>query len=400
MLPIIPELAKKTGSKIILYVMDGMSGLPGPGGKTEMETANLPNMDRLARISECGLIDPVGRGITPGSGPGHLSLFGYNPVENLIGRGALAAAGIGFPIQPGDVAARINFCTLDEKGNIVDRRAGRIPTEKNQELMPKLREIKIPDVEIFCETVREYRSVVIFRGEGLGPDVGDTDPQATGVPPLTAMVLEYASKKTADIANEFIEKAMELLKDESPANGILTRGYSGYPELQTYQELYKLTPAAIATYPMYRGVARFAGMDILGADTIENMDDELSVLEANWEKYDFFFIHYKYTDSRGEDGDFEAKAAELEKADAAIERLLALEPDALAVAGDHTTPAVWKAHSWHASPVLLHGAWCRHDNLAAFTENECARGSLGRFPGWELMPLMLSSAGKLEKYGA
>jgi 2,3-bisphosphoglycerate-independent phosphoglycerate mutase len=303
-------------------------------------------------------------------------------------------------LQPGDVAARINFCTLDEKGNVTDRRAGRIPTEKNRELMPKLCDIKISDVEIFCETVREYRSVVVFRGEGLGPNVSDTDPQATGVPPRQPSAVDFPAQRTALIANEFIRKATKALKDESPANGILTRGYSGYPELKTFQERFGLNPAAIATYPMYRGVARFAGMEVLGADRIENFADELDVLEESWDKFDYFFIHYKYTDSRGEDGDFDAKAAALEEADSAIPRLLGLKPDVLAITGDHTTPSKWKAHSWHPSPVLLHGKYCRHDGLPAFTERECARGSLGRFAGWELMQMMLAAAGRLEKYGA
>ena len=397
------SISKRSDAKIVLYVMDGVGGLPGPKGLTELQAAKKPNLDELAKRSACGHHDPVGPGITPGSGPGPLALFGYDPTEHMIGRGALAAAGIGFPMQAGDVAMRINFCSLDGSGNVADRRAGRIPTEKNEELVPLLREIEIDGVELFVETVREYRAVVVFRPTGgleLGGDLTDSDPQETGVPPLEVEALDEASAPTAKTANEFIAKALGALEGKTPANGILLRGSSGYPTLPTFQDLYGLTPAAIATYPMYRGVASFAGMKPLGLDEIEGFDDQITTLAKEWGDYDYFFVHYKYTDSRGEDGDFDAKVAEIEKADAGLARILELGPDVIAVTGDHSTPAVYKAHSWHPVPVALAGELVRPDGVAEFTEIACAAGSLGRMRGKDLMPEMLAAAGKLEKFGA
>jgi len=397
------SLAKKSDSKIVLYVIDGVGGLPGAAGLTELQAAKTPNMDALAARSTCGLHDPVAPGITPGSGPGHLALFGYEPTEHMIGRGALAAAGIGFPMQAGDVAMRINYCSLDDAGNVTDRRAGRIPTEKNEELTPLLREIKIDGVELFVETVREYRSAVVFRPDG-GPELSgnltDSDSQQTGVPPLAVEALDDESAHAANVANEFIAKAVEALSGQTPANGILLRGASGYPTLPTFQDLYGLKPAAVASYPMYRGVARFAGMEALGIDEIKTFDDELAVLGKRWSDYDYFFVHYKYTDSRGEDGDFDAKVAEIEKADEGLAAILKLEPDVICVTGDHSTPSVCKAHSWHPVPVMLSGDLVRPDGVTEFTELACAGGALGRCRGKDLMPQMLATAGRLEKFGA
>jgi len=386
-------------TKIVLFVMDGISGLPGEDGRTEMEVADTPNLDELASRSICGLIDLVGRGIAPGSGPGHLALFGYDPVDYLIGRGALAAAGIGFPLEKGDVAARVNFCTLDDQGRITDRRAGRMPTEESSKLIPLLRDIKVDGAEVFSEIVREYRSLVVFRGEGLSANLTDSDPQATGVPPLDVEALDDASKRTADIANQFAAKAVEVLKPHAPANGVLLRGFSTYPDMPTLQDLYGINPVAIAFYPMYRGVARYAGMEVI-TDGINGFDDEIKVLEANFDKYDFFFLHYKYTDSAGEDKNFDLKVERLQEADAAIPRIMALNPDVLVVTGDHSTPSVFGAHSWHPVPVVMNAPFIRTDDVTQFTERACVAGGLGRFPGKELMPLMLAHAGRLDKFGA
>ncbi len=400
-LDLLSSIAKRSGvdTKIVLYVIDGLGGLPGDGGRTEMEVAELPNLDKLASESICGLIDLVGRGIAPGSGPGHLALFGYDPVRYLIGRGALAAAGIGFPLQKGDVAARINFCTLDDEGNITDRRAGRLATEESAKRIPLLREITVEGAQVFAEVVRDYRGLVVFRGEGLGANLADSDPQATGVPPLEVKALDADSEKTAAIANEFVAKAVEVLEPHAPGNGVLMRGFSSYPDMPTLQELYGINPVAIALYPMYRGVARYAGMDVI-MEGIEGLDDELAVLEANFDKYDFFFLHYKYADSAGEDKNFALKVERLQEADAAIPRITALEPDVLVVTGDHSTPAAWGAHSWHPSPVLMKAPYIRTDDVTEFTERACVRGGLGRFPGQELMPTMLAHAGRLDKFGA
>lgn len=395
----LPELAKANTTKIIMFVIDGLGGLPGPTGKSELEVAKLPNLSKLAAEGICGLADTVDVGITPGSGPGHLGLFGYDPVLYRIGRGALAAAGIGFELEPDDVAARFNFCTIDEAGNVTDRRAGRIPTEKNAELLEPLRKIKIPGVEIFLEAVREYRGLVVFRGKGLGHKVADTDPQAIGVPPLSAAGQDEASQRTAEIANKFLAEVKKTLAGESPANYINLRGFDSRPDIPTLQELYQLKATGIATYPMYRGLARFVGMTV-PTEGIENFNDELATLRKTYDEFDFFFLHYKYTDSAGEDGDFARKVEKLEEADAAIPELLKLKPDVLLVTGDHSTPSVCKGHSWHPVPVLLKADFARRDAVTEFTEQACVTGGLGRMRAKNLMALMLAHSDRLEKFGA
>jgi len=393
------ELHTKNVSKIVMLVADGLGGLPmTPGGPTELEAANTPNLDALAARGVQGASIPVAPGISPGSGPGHLGLFGYDPIEYLIGRGALEATGIGFEIQPGDVAVRCNFCTLDEQGNISDRRAGRIPTEESAPLAVKLREVSIPGIEIFVEPVKEHRFVVVFRGEGLAGNVYDTDPQATGVPPLAPKASNPDSEKTATVAAEFVEQAKALLKAEKKANCCTMRGFSGKPALPSYEEVYGLKAAAIAVYPMYKGLARLVGMEIVGQS--QTLQEEVETLQANWNDYDFFFLHYKYTDSTGEDGDFEAKVKRIEEFDAIIPAVLALSPTVLIVTGDHSTPAYLKSHSWHPVPTLLASDCCRPDPCQHFSETECIRGGLGQFEAKYLMTLALSNAGRMNKYGA
>jgi 2,3-bisphosphoglycerate-independent phosphoglycerate mutase len=393
------QLHVKNNTKIVMFVADGLGGLPQePGGLTELETARTPNLDALAKRGICGGSVPVLPGISPGSGPGHLGLFGYDPLKYLIGRGALEATGIGFPLQDGDVAVRANFCTLDAAGNITDRRAGRIPTEESAPLARKLSEVKIPGVEIFVEPVKEHRFVVVFRGERLAGHVHDTDPQRTGVPPLGPVAESAESQRTADIALEFIGQARELLKDEPRANGLTLRGFAEKPILPSYEEVYGLKAAAIAVYPMYKGLARLVGIDIVGQ--AQTLDEQLIVLEQNWSKYDFFFIHYKYSDSTGEDGNFAAKVKRIEEFDTAAPRITALNPDVLVVTGDHSTPSMLASHSWHPVPTLLVGKYCRTDGCQKFGESECLRGGLGQFEAKFLMCLALANAGRLAKYGA
>jgi 2,3-bisphosphoglycerate-independent phosphoglycerate mutase len=393
------ELHVKNDSKIVLLVADGLGGLPlAPGGKTELETAKKPNLDALAKIGVQGGSLPVCPGITPGSGPGHLGLFGYDPIQYLIGRGALEATGIGFAMQPGDVAARGNFCTLDTAGKISDRRAGRIPTEESAPLAIRLREAKVPGYEIFVEPVKEHRFVVVFRGPGLQGDVDDTDPQAVGVPPRAAQANDAASKKTADVANQWIAAATKLLAGEKKANGLTLRGFAARPNLPTFEEVYGLKAAAIAVYPMYKGLAQLVGMQIVGKT--QTLAEQMQVLEENWSKYDFFFIHFKYTDSTGEDGNFDAKVKKIEELDAAIPRITGLKPKVLIVTGDHSTPSYLKSHSWHPVPTLLVSDCCRPDGHATFGENTAFRGGLGQFEAKYLMTLALANAGRLAKYGA
>ena len=392
-------LHARNDSKIVMLVADGLGGLPlQPGGQTELETARTPNLDALAARGVQGSSIPVLPGISPGSGPGHLGLFGYDPLKYVIGRGALEATGIGFELEPGDVAVRCNFCTLDTDGNIADRRAGRIPTEESAPLARKLRAISLPGVEFFVEPVKEHRFVVVFRGEGLGGNVGDTDPQATGVPPLAPKAVDARSEKTAEIAASFLEQAREILRDQPAANFHTMRGFAEKPDLPSYEEVYGLRAAAIAVYPMYKGLARLVGMSIVGQPA--TLDEQITVLEEAWNDHDFFFVHFKYTDSTGEDGDFDAKVKRTEEFDAVIPRVSALDPAVLIVTGDHSTPAVLRSHSWHPVPTLLVSDCCRTDGLTSFGETNCLRGGLGQFEAKYLMTLALSNAGRLGKYGA
>ena len=396
---LIRDLAEKNDTKIVMLVADGLGGLPTePGGKTELETATTPNLDRLAAIGTSGSSLPVLPGITPGSGPGHLGLFGYDPLEFKIGRGALEATGIGFELGPDDVAARGNFCTLDAAGLISDRRAGRIPSEESFKVVEKLQAVAIDGVEVFVKPVKEHRFVVVFRGPGLDGRVADTDPQAVGVPPLDPEPLDPAAARTIEVTKEFVRQARELLKDEPKANGLTLRGFAAKPALPTYEELYGLRAAAIAVYPMYKGLAQLVGMEIVGSPG--SLEEEIDVLAEAWDDYDFFFVHFKYTDSRGEDGDFDAKVKVIEEFDSVVPRATALGPTVLVVTADHSTPAKLASHSWHPVPTLLVADTCRTDGCRAFGEREALQGGLGRFEAIYLMPLALAHAQRLGKFGA
>ncbi|HVA45831.1 MAG TPA: 2,3-bisphosphoglycerate-independent phosphoglycerate mutase [Pirellulales bacterium] len=393
------ELFVKNDSKIVMLVADGLGGLPlEPGGKTELETAHTPHLDALAKKGVLGASIPVLPGITPGSGPGHLGLFGYDPLKYVIGRGALEATGIGFELGPNDVAVRGNYCALDARGNISDRRAGRIASEESAPLADVLATVKIPGVEVFVRPVKEHRFVVVFRGEGLGGHVHDTDPQKTGVPPLDPVAADAASTKTADVAGEFIRRATQLLARQTKANGLTLRGFAAKPDLPSYEEVYGLRAAAIAVYPMYKGLARLVGMQIVGS--AQTLDQQIDVLSENWSKFDFFFLHFKYTDSTGEDGAFQNKVKRIEELDAVVPRVTALNPTVLIVTGDHSTPSLLKSHSWHPVPTLLYSACCRSDDCQSFCEREAVHGGLGQFEAKYLMPLALANAGRLGKYGA
>lgn len=390
----------KNDHKIVMLVADGLGGLPWtPDGLTELETARTPNLDALARRGVQGASIPVLPGIAPGSGPGHLGLFGYDPLKYVIGRGALEATGIGFPLKKGDVAIRGNFCTLDAAGKISDRRAGRIPTAESAPLAIRLRQVKLPGVEVFVEPVEEHRFVVVLRGPGMGGQVADTDPQKTGVPPLDPQPHPGAdNEKTARLAKDFVAQATKLLAGEKKANGLTLRGFANPPDLPSYEEVYGLKAAAIAVYPMYKGLASLVGMTIVGQP--HSLSEQADLLEQHWKDYDFFFLHYKYTDSRGEDGNFDAKVKATEEFDAIIPRVAALQPKVLIVTGDHSTPSYLKSHSWHPVPTLLVSDCCRPDGCQKFGEREAIRGGLGQFEAKYLMTLALANAGRMGKYGA
>jgi len=395
----IKRMSRTSPSKIVLLIIDGLGGLPHPEtGKTELESARKPNLNRIATDSICGLIDPVGPGITPGSAPGHLAIFGYDPVQYHIGRGVMEALGIDVELKPDDIAARGNFCTVDDKGIITHRRAGRISTDKNTVLCRLLSHITVEGVEMSVLPVKEHRFVLILRGEALSPELGDSDPQQLGQAPKKIEALSPQARKTAEIANEFVSQAAGLLQGKSPANMVLLRGFSRRPHVPSISEIYKLKPAAIAAYPMYRGLARLVGMKVLPGD--ESITEQLNSLHRHYAKHDFFFIHFKSTDARGEDGDFEAKVQAIEELDKALPTLLSLDPDVLVVTGDHSTPATLAMHSWHPVPFMLKSKWCRPDNVAEFSEQACLAGGMGRFPATEIMPLSMANALKFDKFGA
>lgn len=399
MLDLVAELAVPNASKIVLLSLDGLGGLPHPEtGRSELETARLPHLHALAARAACGLLRHVGPGITPGSGPGHLGLFGYDPLTYRVGRGVLEALGIEFELQPGDVAARGNFCTVDEGGRITDRRAGRISTETCARLTERLRSIRLPSADLFVEPVKEHRFVLVLRGPGLGGRLTETDPQAVGQPPLPARGLDAPSARTAELVNVFVAEARRRLADAAPANMVLLRGFDRLPELPRFPEVYRLRAAAIAAYPMYRGLARLVGMEVLKTGT--TLVDQVATLREHWDAYDFFFVHYKDTDKAGEDGDFAAKVAALERADEAVPALEALEPDVLVITGDHATPAVLAGHGWQPVPVLLWSRYTAGDPVTTFTERACLGGSLGLLPAHHLMPVVMAHARRLTKYGA
>ncbi len=382
-----------------MCVLDGLGGLPGPRGRTELEEAHARHLDRLAAEGTVGQTLPVGYGITPGSGPGHLALFGYDPLQFEVGRGVLEATGIDFPLGPDDLAARGNLCTVAGDGAIIDRRAGRVATEVTAELCAQLEsQISLPGVRVFVRPVREHRFVLVLRGEGLSDALTETDPQREGVPPLRAEAKGSEGYRTAELVNQFIANAQQLLASRDQANGLTLRGWAKRPDLPRLPELWKLRAAAVTVYPMYRGLARLVGMDSLDAGA--NLESQVEALRRHWDDYDFFFLHYKYTDSAGEDGDFARKQQAIRDFDACVPSLLGLHPNVMVVTGDHSTPATMAAHSWHPVPFLMHGDFVRIDQAIRFTELECARGGFGTFPAKEALPLAFAHAGRLTKYGA
>jgi 2,3-bisphosphoglycerate-independent phosphoglycerate mutase len=392
-------LIQDADTKILLVVMDGLGGYADGEHGTELEEAATPHLDDLAAEGATGLVEPVGPGITPGSGPGHLGLFGYDPERFELGRGALSAAGLDFELRPDDVAARGNLCTMAADGTVADRRAGRLPDDEAAAVVAKLQDgVRLDGAEVFFRHEREHRVLVVLRGAGLDPALTDTDPQREGVAPLDPQPLEPDAKHTAELVTELVAQARRVLADEPKANGILLRGFDTHRELPGFAERYGLRAAAVAIYPMYRGIARLLGMDVLGRPG--TLADELQILRDSWGEYDYFFLHHKGTDSAGEDGDRPRKIAAIEQLDAVVPDLCALGPDVFAVSGDHSTPTQMAAHSWHPVPALLWSERCGRDEVERFGERWCRQGALGLRPTKDLMALMLANAGRLQKYGA
>jgi len=398
---IVEAQCEQNDSRILMLVMDGLGDLPREtDGLTPLAAARKPNLDRLAGEGACGRFDPVGPGLTPGSGPGHLGLFGYDPTEYEIGRGVLSAVGIDFPLRRGDVAARFNFCTLDPAGRITDRRAGRISTDENRRLVGLLRRIPASaGVEIHVETESEHRGVLVLRGDGLGHALADTDPQHVGVEPLPVAARDEASARTGEIVSRFVSEARQALAGEARANGLLLRGFDTLPSIPSMPERFKLRPVCVAQYPMYRGLARLVGMDVPRPPA--SLQALPAAVRDHMPGHDFCFLHVKYTDKAGEDGDFDRKRAVVEETDALLPALLAIGFDVVVVAADHSTPVAHKAHSWHPVPALV---WAPgrvfRDLVETFTEQACVHGALGRMPLRYLLPEALACAGKVAKFGA
>ncbi len=399
--PLWEELAREDGGTIVYLVLDGIGGLSGPAaGGTALQRAETPNLDGQARVASCGLLEIVGPGITPGSGPGHLALFGYDPVEHAVGRGVLSALGVDFPLREGDVAARVNFATLDGEGRVADRRAGRLATGENRRLVGLLREgLELDlDGELFLETVAEHRAVLVLRGDGLGGGVGDTDPQRTGARPREARAHDEGSRTTAALVREIDAQAREILAGER-ANGVLLRGFDRHRRWRGLHERFRLRGLCLADYPMYRGVSRLLGMEL--AEPPGGLEARFDALaERQGDGHDLYFLHVKQTDSRGEDGDLDAKVRAIEEVDRLLPRLLQRPPDVLVVTGDHSTPASMGAHSWHPVPVMIRADHALADGVRTFDELACAGGVLGLRPARDLMGLALAHAGRLRKYGA
>lgn len=396
----IEGLAQENDRRIVLLVLDGLGGLPHePGGRTELESARTPNLDEAAASGECGLHQPVGYGVAPGSAPGHLALFGYDPLDASVGRGVVAALGIGFPLRAGDVAVRLNFASSDGAGRITDRRAGRILTETCAELCALLDGIELAGAELFVRPVKDYRAMVVLRGAGLSDRVADTDPQRTGATPLEPRALEPAAAPTVRLVAEFLRQARQRLADRHPANDLLLRGFAMRPSLPPLHERFGMRGVAIAVYPDYKGVSRLVGMDVI--EDLRDLDQQIDALTAAWSgAHRFFFVHHKYTDSAGEDGDFDGKVAEIERVDAALPAILELDPDVLIVTGDHSTPAVARTHTGHPVPFLIRAATGRPDATHSFGERECAAGAWGIVPASALLPIATGYAGKRRRYGA
>ena len=392
-------LATPNDTKIMLCVIDGLGGLPDPETRrSELETATIPQLDRLAQDSLCGLTMPVAYGVTPGSGPGHLALFGYDPLKYEVGRGVLESLGIDFDLQDNDLAARGNFCTLDANGLIADRRAGRIATEETVRLCQKMSAITLPGVEVIIEPVREHRWVLVLRGAGLYDGLTQTDPEREGVAPLPVKAIRPDSASTADLINELIRKIHENLADEPKANGVLLRGFAKHPDMPPMPQVTQMRAGAFAVYPMYRGLAKLVGMTVMpgGGTPVSKLED----VKAKWDEFDFVFYHFKRADSAGEDGNFQAKVEALEEFDDLVPQIRELGADVLMIAGDHSTPALMASHSWHPVPFAL---WSKHvvgDRVVQFNEAACANGSLGTFPAKEALSLAMAHAGRLMKYGA
>ncbi len=395
------ELLLSNDNKVIFLILDGLGDIPNPafGLKTPLEAAKKPNMDDLAtKRGVLGRITPVDIGITPGSGPGHLSLFGYDPQVHEIGRGVLEVLGLNMDLKDGDLAARANFCTV-KNGLVTDRRAGRIPTSETERLCKLISSQveKVEGCEVIIKPGKSHRFAVIFRGKNLTDKLSDADPHKDNKPFVYTSAKSPDAEFSARVVNGFIERVMDILKVEPVANGALLRGFSLKPDITPFTAKYRMKALAIATYPMYRGIAKVLGMDV--RDEPANYDEAVAILKKNYSDYQFFFFHVKETDLAGEDGNFAEKVQAIENVDTFLPEIAGLDPHTLVITGDHSTPCPMKGHSWHPVPALIVTKTGETDGMV-FHEKNCLAGSVGTLYSKDLMSLALAHGGRLDKYGA
>ena len=397
--PYLPQLVRKSDAKIVMLVLAGLGGAPDPlYGRSELDAARIPNMDKIARVSAGGLSVPVSPGISLGGAPSNLALLGYDPLTYVFGSGPLEAMGMGLELRPGDVAARGNLATLDENGRIIDRRAGRIATGEAAPLIERLRAIKVAGVQSEIGHSAGYRFALRLRGAGLSPAVSDTDPFETGVPPVEAVVTQPGAAKTSKAVNEFVKRASDALDGGGPASTVLLRGWGAPQELPSMAEAYLLDPAAITALPLYQGLATAVGMTLYPCEP--DFPAHLSALRAHWDHHDFFWVHYTEP-NMADDDDFNVKKHAIEKVDEHVGDLLDLKPDVLVIAGDRASLSNRGRPSWHPVPFMIRSAGTLGGSgIDRFHERDLRHGTLGQFEAKHAMMLVMAHAGKLRQFGA
>ncbi|MCK4443355.1 MAG: 2,3-bisphosphoglycerate-independent phosphoglycerate mutase [Thermoplasmata archaeon] len=405
--------------KILLIILDGMADRPVAvlGSKTPLQAANTPNMDWFAKNGMCGQMDPIAPGVRPGSDTSHLAILGYNPHEVYTGRGPFEAAGVGLPMEHGDIAFRCNFGTIDADGTVRDRRAGRI-RKGTSEIARDLDGMPIEGVKVIFKEATEHRAVLILRGDGLSPKVTDVDPHAVGVKYHECEALEPEAGRTAEIVNEFVERSREILADHEvnkkrlkegdfPANIILPRGSGVFPHLDSLEERFGIRSAAICGVTLIKGICRVAGMKILDVDgATGGLDTDMiakgkAAIEA-LESYDFVFLNVKAPDICGHDGDPEGKVKVAERLDMMMSFIRKeLRNDVImAVTSDHSTPVSVRDHAGDSVPLIVYGKDIRVDEVSSYDEISVTKGILGRIRGSDLIHILLDQSGRAEKFGS
>ncbi len=403
--------------KILLLIADGLGDRPVKelGGKTPLEAAEKPNINRLAEEGMVGLIDPIKPGIIPGSDTSHLNYLGYDPYKYYTGRGPFEAMGTGLVLKGGDIAFRANFATVDESGIVLDRRAGRI-REGTSDLAKSLN-MKIEDVEILFKEGTEHRGALVLRGNGISTEVSDNDPHSDNLEPKKIVATSEKGEKTARILNEFYRRSLVILKDHEinkerrrkglmEANAILYRGGGQVPILPSFKERHSLTGGFVAAVALVSGICKLVGLKdytpagVTGS-TDTNIKKKFSAAVEGLREVDFMLVNVKGTDIAGHDGKGVAKKEFIERIDSAMtDTIMKIKDDILiCFTGDHSTPASVREHTSDPVPILLRYPGCRRDGVGKFDEISSKDGYL-RLRGNDLIDVLLSSANKSDKYGA